>query len=80
MPASSVAMDAPLIASTSGGLTWSADRVVINTCTSLRRPWAKVGRIGRSTSRQVRIACSLGRPSRLKNPPGILPAAYIRSS
>src|SRR5438128_7878937 len=30
--------------------------------------------------RAVRIARSVGRPSRLKKPPGILPAAYIRSS
>src|SRR5687768_78938 len=30
--------------------------------------------------RAVRIAFSVGRPSRLKKPPGIFPAAYIRSS
>jgi hypothetical protein len=30
--------------------------------------------------RAVRIARSLGLPSRLKKPPGIFPAAYIRSS
>src|SRR6266576_2453575 len=30
--------------------------------------------------RAVRIARSVGRPSRLKKPPGILPAAYMRSS
>ena len=30
--------------------------------------------------RAVRIARSVGRPSRLKKPPGIFPAAYIRSS
>jgi len=30
--------------------------------------------------RQVRIASSLGRPSRRKNEPGMRPAAYIRSS
>src|SRR5512132_2178757 len=30
--------------------------------------------------RAVRIALSVGRPSRLKKPPGIFPAAYIRSS
>ncbi|GAB3972428.1 hypothetical protein GCM10027615_33430 [Plantactinospora veratri] len=38
------------------------------------------GRSGRSISRQVRMASSLGRPSRRKNEPGIRPAAYIRSS
>ena len=31
-------------------------------------------------SRQVRMALSVGRPSRRKNEPGIFPAAYIRSS
>ena len=40
----------------------------------------KVGRSGRSISRQVRIASSDGRPSRRKKDPGIRPAAYIRSS
>ena len=47
---------------------------------SLRRPLWKLGRSGRSISRQVRIASSDGRPSRRKNEPGIRPAAYIRSS
>ena len=52
----------------------------MTTWTSLRRPLAKVGRSGRSISRQVRIASSDGRPSRRKNEPGMRPAAYIRSS
>ncbi len=52
----------------------------MTTWTSLRRPLAKVGRSGRSISRQVRIASSDGRPSRRKNEPGIFPIAYIRSS
>ena len=43
-------------------------------------PSANDGRSGRSISRQVRMAVSVGRPSRRKNEPGILPAAYIRSS
>ena len=33
------------------------------------------GRIGRSMRREVSVSFSLGRPSRLKKPPGILPAA-----
>ena len=53
---------------------------VMTTWTSLRRPLMKVGRSGRSISRQVRIASSDGRPSRRKNEPGMRPAAYIRSS
>ncbi|OPZ52466.1 MAG: hypothetical protein BWY91_02300 [bacterium ADurb.BinA028] len=48
--------------------------------TSLRRPLTKLGRSGRSMSRQVRMASVLGRPSRRKKLPGILPMAYIRSS
>ena len=52
----------------------------MTTWTSLRRPFLKVGRSGRSMRRQVRMASSPGRPSDRKNEPGILPAAYIRSS
>jgi hypothetical protein len=53
---------------------------VETTWTSLRRPFLNDGRSGRSVRRQVRIASSDGRPSRRKNEPGILPAAYMRSS
>ena len=52
----------------------------MTTWTSLRRPFTKVGRSGRSISRQVRMASVEGRPSRRKNEPGMRPAAYIRSS
>ena len=45
------------------------------TCTSLRKPATKSGRIGRSISREVSTSFSDGRASRLKKPPGILPAA-----
>ena len=38
-------------------------------------PSGKSGRIERSISRPARISSSEGRPSRLRNPPGILPAA-----
>src|SRR3546814_8858900 len=47
---------------------------------SLRYPAGKLGRSGRSVSRQVRMARSVGRPSRRKNEPGMRPAAYMRSS
>ena len=50
---------------------------VQTTCTSLRRPLAKLGRSGRSVRRQVRIASSDGRPSRRKNEPGILPIGVV---
>jgi hypothetical protein len=36
--------------------------------------------MGRSVSRAARMAASDGRDSRLMKPPGILPAAYMRSS
>ena len=74
------AAEAPLMARMSCGVTRSAESVVQMTCTSFLKPWGQSGRIGRSIMRAVRIARSVGRPSRLKNPPGILPAAYIRSS
>ncbi len=61
-------------------VTRSAESTVQMTCTSLRKPFGHSGRIGRSIIRAVRIARSVGRASRLKKPPGILPAAYIRSS
>src|ERR1700755_92213 len=49
-------------------------------CVSLRQPLGKSGRIGRSIMRAVSVPFSPARPSRLKNEPGILPAAYMRSS
>ena len=79
-PESWVESDAALIASTSYGVSGSSARTVMTTWTSLRRPFLKVGRSGRSIRRQVRIASSPGRPSLRKNEPGIWPAAYIRSS
>ena len=62
------------------GVTMSAERTVQITCTSFLKPFGQSGRIGRSIMRAVRIARSVGRPSRLKKPPGIFPAAYMRSS
>ena len=74
------AADAPLMHRMSCGVTMSTDSVVQITCTSLRKPFGQSGRIGRSIMRAVRVARSVARPSRLKKPPGILPAAYIFSS
>ena len=48
-------------------------------CVSFRHASGNSGRIGRSISREVRISRSEGRPSRLKNPPGIFPAEYVYS-
>src|SRR5204863_109809 len=69
------AAEAPLMHRMSCGVTMSAERVVQITCTSFLNPFGQSGRIGRSIIRAVRIAFSVGRPSRLKKPPGILPAA-----
>ena len=74
------AADAPLMQRMSCGVTRSAERTVQMTCTSLRKPFGQSGRIGRSIIRAVSVARSVARPSRLKKPPGIFPAAYIRSS
>ena len=68
------------MASTSYWWSGWTDRTVMTTWTSLRSPLTKLGRSGRSMSRQVRMASVVGRPSRRKNEPGIRPAAYIRSS
>src|SRR6266540_830341 len=74
------AAEAPFRHRMSCGVTRSAESTVQITCTSLRKPFGQSGRIGRSIIRAVRIARSVGLPSRLKKPPGIFPAAYIRSS
>src|SRR6187200_1762630 len=74
------AAEAPLIARMSCGTTMSAERTVQITCTSFLKPFGQSGRIGRSIMRAVSVARSVARPSRLKKPPGIFPAAYIRSS
>jgi hypothetical protein len=47
----------------------------MKTWTSFLNPSGNSGRIERSMMRAARISWSCGRPSRLMNPPGILPAA-----
>ncbi len=74
------ASDEPSIADISGVLSKSTLKTVLTTWTSLRKPSANIGRIGRSIKRAVNVACSLGRPSLLKKEPGILPTAYCFSS
>ena len=80
MPESWVDIDAALIATTSYRCSGSSDMIVSTIWISLRRPLVNDGRSGRSISRQVRMASSLGRPSRRKNEPGMRPTEYIRSS
>ena len=68
------------MARTSCGLTWSAPMTVPTTWTSLRKPVgeARAQRaVDQAAGEDGRVG---GRPSRRKNEPGILPAAYMRSS
>ena len=73
------AADVPNMASTSGSFSRSAESTVAMIWVSQRRPSENSGRMERSIRRQVRISFSDGRPSRLKKPPGILPAAKVLS-
>ena len=73
---SAKAAEAPITDSTSGSFCWSLERTRHWIWTSFRKSSGNSGRIGRSISRMVRISFVEGLPSRLKNPPGTLPAAY----
>ena len=73
------AAEAPLMARMSCGVIRSAESGA-DDLHLVPKPFGQSGRIGRPIMRAVRIAFSVGRPSRLKKPPGIFPAAYIRSS
>ena len=64
----------------SNGVSISMDRGVMTIWTSLRKSVGNSGRIWRSVRRAVRMPCVLGRPSRRKKLPGILPREYRRSS
>src|SRR4051812_44961515 len=59
---------------------WSIEIGIATSCVSRRQPFGKSGRMGRSIMRAVSVPFSPARPSRLKKLPGILPAAYMRSS
>lgn len=68
------------MANTSGCMSGSTDMAVATTATSFKNPLGNKGLIGLSISLDVKIALSLGRPSRFLKPPGILPTEYIFSS
>ena len=74
------AMLVPTMPAISGAQSWSTLITVQTTETSFRMSFGKSGRIGRSITRLVRIALSVGRPSRFKKEPGILPTEYSFSS
>ena len=65
----------PIIAAMSACTSGFRLSTCTTTCTSLKKPSGNSGRIGRSIRRLVSVSSSLGRPSRLKKLPGILPAA-----
>ena len=79
MPEIVSAAEQPTIATMSGSFSRSWLSTVAMTCTSLRKPSGNSGRTGRSMRREVSVSFSVGRPSRLKKPPGILPAAKVFS-
>ena len=69
------AAEAPIIATKSGLICGFTETTVATTWISLKKPSGNNGRIGRSIKRAINVSPSDGRPSRLKKPPGILPAA-----
>ena len=73
-------MEAAVVAKTSAGCSLSDASRVFTRCTSRLKFFGNIGRIGRSVIRAANVASVPGRPSRLKNEPGIFPIAYIRSS
>ncbi len=68
--------DEPNKAVISGELSWSTDKIVLITWISFRKFSSNIGLIGRSINLAARVAASLGRPSLLIKPPGILPTEY----
>ena len=70
------AREDPSIAVNSGELSVSTDNTVLTICTSFLKSSLNIGRIGRSIIRAANVAASVGLPSLLINPPGILPTEY----
>ncbi len=70
------AKEEPKRAAISGELSWSTLNTVLTTWTSFLKPSSNNGLIGRSIKRATKVAFSVGRPSRLINPPGIFPTEY----
>src|SRR3972149_6425001 len=69
------AAEAPMVASTSGSFSMSAERTVTIIWTSLRKPLGKSGRSARSVMRPARTASVEGRPPRRGKRPASLRAA-----
>ena len=71
-----VASEDPNIAANSGELSVSTDKTVLTTCTSFLKSSGNIGLIGLSIILAAKVAASVGLPSLLINPPGILPTEY----
>ncbi len=69
------AAEAAIMPRMSGSFSRSWLRTVTMTWVSCLKPSTNSGRIGRSIRREVSTSFSVGLASRLKKPPGILPAA-----
>ena len=80
IPASCKPSEAALRDKTSYSFSLSTLKTVAIICVSHLKPSLKEGLSGLSINRHAKIAFSVCLPSLLKNPPGILPAAYILSS
>ena len=74
-PDSVSAAEAAIIARMSGSVSMSWLSTVTMTCVSQRKSSGNSGRIGRSIRREVSVSLSERRPSRLRKPPGMRPAA-----
>jgi len=76
------AAEAPTAARVSASTSGSLEKIVAIICVSKCQFLGNIGRIGRSIRRALSISCSLGRLSRLRKPPGNLPAeaAFSRYS
>ena len=70
---------APMRARTSAGYTLSKLSTVAMICVSHLKPSGNSGRHGRSMRRETSTSSSRSRPSRLKKPPGMRPAAKVFS-
>ena len=73
------AADAASIAATSESFSSSTERTDATIWVSWKYFFGNRGLMERSMIREVRISFSLGRPSLLKKPPGIFPAAKVIS-
>ena len=71
-----IASEVPNKAVSAGSQSCSTDKIVLTTCISFLKFSLNIGLIGLSIKRAASVAASVGLPSLLINPPGILPTEY----